>query len=133
MSGLISGALSGAGNLQTIIPVNGRGRLSLQTYWTGTLAATPQLWVSNNYRDPGNGNAAQLTAAEAAAAWSLVTDTAITLFLATAPTGSPPGGKPSGAAGDGTLVIPVTFAAVRYRVTWVSGSGNFNLDANAGE
>jgi hypothetical protein len=131
MPKVIAGALSGAGNLQTIIPVNGRKYISFQEYWDGTLAGTPQLWTSNDYRDPGNGDPVGIAAAEARAHWTLVTDPAITTWLTTDPSASPPGGMPNGAPGDGVLSIPVVFAAIRWRLTWVSGSGNYTLDANA--
>lgn len=124
----IFGALSGAGNLQTIIPVHGREKVSFVETWDGTLSGTPQIWVSNNFVDPGNGSVTGLAAAEARANWTLVTDSAITAFLAAAP---PTGGKPNGAPGDAALVLPVTFAAVRWRLTWSAGSGNYTLDVEA--
>jgi len=126
----ISGALSGAGNLQVIIPVHGRKNISFVETWDGTLNATPQIWVSNDYRDPGNGNATQIAFEEGRAKWTLINDPSIAAFLATAP---PNGGKPSGAPGDAVLVMPITFAAVRWRATWVSGSGNYTLDAEVGQ
>jgi hypothetical protein len=100
--------------------------ISFLETWDGTLAGTPQIWVSNNYASPRGGGTAALAAAEAAARWTLVTDASITAFLAAAP---PTGGKPNGAPGDAALVMPVTFAAVRWRLTWSAGAGNYTLDA----
>lgn len=129
----ISGALSGAGNLQVIIPVHGRKSLSLQEFWDGTLVGVPQIWTSNNFIGPGNGSAAGLAAAEARANWTEITDATIVTFLTTAPSAG--GGKPNSADGgtapSAALVIPVTFAAIRWRLTWTSGSGNYTLDAEA--
>jgi len=108
--------------------VHGRRSVSFVETWDGTLSGTPQIWVSNDYRDPGNGSAAAIALEEARAKWTLITDPSISSFLSSAP---PVGGKPNGAPGDAALVIPVTFAAVRWRLTWVSGSGNYTLDAEA--
>ena len=82
--------------------------------------------MSNDYRDPGNGNAAAIAFEESRAKWTKVTDAAVASFLNNPP---PVGGKPGGSPGDGALVIPVCFAALRWRATYVSGSGNYTLDA----
>lgn len=136
MPKMIDGTLSGAGNLQVIVPFHGRHAMSLVETFnddaTHTLVATPQLWISNDYKDPGNGDPVGIAAAEARAHWTLVTDPAIVTFLTTDGAASPPGGKPNGVAGDAALQIdPLRCAAFRWRVTWVSGNGHYQLDGEA--
>ena len=109
----INATLSGAGSQQIIVPLNGAKTVGLAETYTGTLAGTVAIWTSGDYRDPGNGDATQIAAAEARATWNVVT-TALT--------------NPAGAAGEKVDTITVAAVALRARITWSSGSGNYLLN-----
>lgn len=116
-----NGTISGAGATQIVI-ANGEARsgvsLTLTTDAGSTLAATLTLEMSDNYdfRRPS------------VARWATVTDATIVAFLGAA---FGTGMKPNGAAGSGKLQInPLTTCALRFTITWVSGSGVTHLDAS---
>jgi len=110
----ISANLSGAGNVQTIIPLRGTKTLGLAEIADGTLAATIAVWTSGNYIDPGNGDAAGIAAAEARADWNVLAS-----GLA----------NPAGAGIDSRVVLNVCDAAIRIRATYTSGAGNIRIHA----
>jgi hypothetical protein len=111
----INVTLSGAGSAQVIVPVNAIRSLSLASLSTGTLTATVAIWASGDFVDPGNGDTVGLAAAEARANWNLL---------------PPKLANPSGAGIDSRVVLSVCDAAVRVRVTWVSGSGTYLLNVH---
>lgn len=130
LPGLIDAPQTGAGNVQTIVPFHGKKSLSLVDFFnddaTGTtLVSTLQCWISDDYKDPGNGDAAGIAAAEARAHWSITTDAALVAWLAGA-------GKPAGVVGNSNIQITqIICAAFRFRSTYASGAGHFRLDAEA--
>lgn len=118
-------AILNSGNTvaQVIIPFQGRHSFSaVESYnqdATHTLVAALTLEISNDYdrRNPTQ------------ATWDTVTDPGILAWLTTTNAATPPGGKPNGSAGTGTLVIdPLRAAALRWTATWASGTGSYKLD-----
>lgn len=118
---------SGADTTAAIIQFRGRHAFSLVEAFntgSGNLVATLGLEISNNYEHPYSGDATLVAAAAARAKWDPITDAAIDAWLTTDATATPKGGKPAGIAGTGSLQIdPLRCAAIRFTVTWVSGSG----------
>lgn len=128
MPGLINKTMAAAPDTTSVIvPFSGCHAMSIiETYNTDathTLVATPTLELSNNWTD--NMPAANVR-------WTQVTDPSITLFLTTDNAASPPGGKPNGAIGNASLQIdPLRCKAFRWTITWVSGTGTYQLDIEA--
>lgn len=119
---------SGADTTVVIIPFRGRHAFSLVERYNSdavhTLVATLNLEISDNYEHPFSGDSALVTAAAARAGWDPITDPSILAWLTTDQAASPPGGKPNGTSGSGSLQIdPLRCGALRYTVTWVSGTG----------
>lgn len=108
---------------QVIIPFKGRHAVSFVETYNGdavhTLVATLTLEISNNYdrRNPSQ------------ALWDNVSDPGILAWLTTDQTATPPGGKPNGTAGHGSLTIdPLRAGALRWTVTRTAGQGLYVLD-----
>lgn len=119
---------SGADTTVAIIPFRGRHSFSLVESFNSdavhTLVATLGLEISNDYQHPFSGDATLVTAAAARAHWDPITDAAIAAWLTTDASATPKGGKPAGIAGTGSLQLdPLRCAAIRYTVTWTSGTG----------
>ena len=126
---LINKTMAGGGDTTAvIIPFKGRHALSIvesfNTDAVHTLVAALALEISNDYIHPVDGDAANVTAAAARAHWDPITDPSIVAWLTTDASASPPGGKPAGVLGTGSLQIdPLRCAAVRFTVTYSSGTG----------
>lgn len=119
---------SGADTTVAIIQFRGRHAFSLVERYNSdavhTLVATLGLEISNNYEAPFSGDATLVTAAAARADWDPITDPAIVAWLTTDQAASPPGGKPAGTSGSGSFQLdPFRCGAIRFTVTWVSGTG----------
>ncbi len=125
---------SGADTTVVVIPFRGRHAFSIVEKFNQdavhTLVATLGLEISNNYEHPFSGDAALVTAAAARANWDPITDPTIVAWLTSNAAASPPGGKPDGIAGTGSLMLdPFRCAAIRYTVTWISGTGLYQAHA----
>lgn len=114
---LIDATISGAGTTKAILPISGCKTLGLQSVAnvsSGNLAATLVVSISGNYKDPGNGDAAAIAREEAAADWNVLTS-----GLA----------NPAGVALDSQVTLTLAAKAIRFALTYTSGSGRYALHA----
>ena len=104
-----------------IIPMIGYREISLvedfNSDGVATLVATLGLEVSNDYEWAQPGKVVH---------WDPITDPAIVAWLTTDASASPPGGKPNGILGTGSITIPLNFSAVRFTVTRTAGTGLYH-------
>jgi len=98
---------------QTVILMKGQRGLSMIWTWTGTLAASLGLEISNNYNEQRPG----------LARWTPVTDSSLVAQLSS--------GAPNGTAGSSSLQIsPIHCRAVRFTANRSGSSGTFSLDVS---
>lgn len=122
----IDQTLDGANaSAQVVVPTIGYEAVSLVEKFNQdavhTLVATLGLEVSDNYRweNPSHPDTN----------WDPVTDPSVLAWLTTDAAASPPGGKPAGIAGTGSLNLPDWgFAAFRFTVTRTAGTGRYHLN-----